>query len=132
MRELKVRSVESDTRLTLTAPLASTSVNNTVADTFYHEKEFGTNTDHYFSANYYDSALVQYINYYQLRRQAVLDYARKIADAWWHSGWIGDGTIVDGDTHLPPRAMAYGGLMLRALDGRLEMGLPGAASALLL
>ena len=121
VRSVAVRSVESDTRLTLTAPWPFASVSNTVADTYYHEKEFGTNLDHYFSANYYDSALVQYINYYRTGDQRFLDYARKIADAWWHSGWIGDGTIVDGDTHLPPRAMAYGGLMLRALDGRPEM-----------
>jgi hypothetical protein len=121
VRSVQVRSVESDTRLTLTAPWPFASVSNTVADTYYHEKEFGTNLDHYFSANYYDSALVQYINYYRSGDKRFLDYARKIADAWWHSGWIGDGTIVDGDTHLPPRAMAYGGLMLRALDGRPEM-----------
>ena len=120
-RSVEVRSVESDTRLTLTAPWPFASVSNAVADTYYHEKEFGTNLDHYFSANYYDSALVQYINYYRSGDKRFLDYARKIADAWWHSGWIGDGTIVDGDTHLPPRAMAYGGLMLRALDGRPEM-----------
>lgn len=121
VRVVKVRSVESDTSLTLTTPWAFTSVSNTVADTYYHEDEFGANTDHYFSANYYDTALVQYINYYRTGDKRFLDYARKIADAWWHSIWIGDGTIVGGDTHLPPRAMAYGGLMLRALDGRPEM-----------
>jgi hypothetical protein len=121
VRVVKVRSVESDTSLTLTAPWSFAPVSNTVADTYYHEDNFGANTDHYFGANYYDTALVQYINYYRTGDQRFLDYARKIADAWWHSVWIGDGTIVDGDTHLPPRAMAYGGLMLRALDGRPEM-----------
>ncbi len=121
VRVVKMRSVESDTSLTLTAPWPFASVSNTVADTYYHEDDFGANTDHYFSANYYDTALVQYINYYRTGDQRFLDYARKTADAWWHSVWIGDGTIVDGDTHLPPRAMAYGGLMLRALDGRPEM-----------
>jgi hypothetical protein len=121
VRVVKVRSVESDTSLTLTTPWPFAGVSNTVADTYYHEDEFGANTDHYFSANYYDTALVQYINYYRTGDQRFLDYARKTADAWWHSIWIGDGTIVGGDTHLPPRAMAYGGLMLRALDGRPEM-----------
>ncbi len=120
-RAVKVRSVDSDTSLTLTAAWSYAPVSNTVADTYYHEKEFGTNIDHYFSANYYDTALVQYLNYYRSGDKRFLDYARKTADAWWHSGWIGDGTITDGDTHLPPRAMAYGGLMLRALDGRPEM-----------
>jgi hypothetical protein len=124
VREVNVRSVESDTRLTLTAPWPYPSVNNTVADTFYHEKEFGTNIDHYFSANYYDSALVQYINYYRSGDQRFLDYARKIADAWWHSGWIGDGTIVDGDTHLPPRAMATAGRCCARSTVSRGMGLP--------
>ncbi len=120
-RNVKVRSVESDTSLTLTIPWPFASVNDTVADTYYHEPDFGANTDHYFSANYYDTALVQYINYHRTGDTRFLEYARKTADAWWHSGWIGDGTITTGDTHLPPRAMASAGLMLRALDGRPEM-----------
>jgi len=120
-RPMRVRSVESDTSLTLTSPWPFASVNDTVADTFYHEPDLGTNTDHFFLANYYDTALVQYINYYRTGDARFLNYARKTADALWHSGWIGDGTIATGDTHLPPRAMASAGLMLRALDGRPEM-----------
>jgi hypothetical protein len=121
-RIVKVRSVESDTSLTLASPWPFASVSDTVADTFYHELNFGNNTDHYYLANYYDTALVQYINYYRTRDPRFLEYARKTADALWHSQWIGDGTVVQGhDDHLPPRSMAFAGLMLRALDGRPEM-----------
>lgn len=121
-RIVKVRSVESDTSLTLASAWPFASASETVADTFYHELNFGNNTDHYYLANYYDTALVQYINYYRTRDRRFLEYARKTADALWHSQYIGDGTVVQGhDDHLPPRSMAFAGLMLRALDGRPEM-----------
>jgi hypothetical protein len=120
-RSVQVKSVESDTRLTLTGPWAYGSVSNTVADTFYQDPEWGSNTDRYYSDNYYDTALVQYINYYRTGETRYLDYARKTADAWWHSQWIGEGTVTGGPNHLPPRSMAFAGLMLRALDGRPEM-----------
>jgi hypothetical protein len=121
-RIVKVRSLESDASLTLASPWPFASVTDTVADTFYHELNFGNNTDHYYLANYYDTALVQYINYYRTGDPRFLEYARKTADALWHSQYIGDGTVVQGhDDHLPPRSMAFAGLMLRALDGRPEM-----------
>jgi hypothetical protein len=121
-RIVRVRSVDSDTSLTLADPWPFASVSDSVADTFYHELNFGTNTDHYYLANYYDTALVQYINYYRTGDTRFLDYARKTADALWHSQYIDDGTVVIGhDDHLPPRSMAFAGLMLRALDGRPEM-----------
>ena len=85
VRSVRVRSVESDNSLTLTTAWPYASVNDTVADTYYHEPDFGANTDHYFSANYYDTALVQYINYYRTGDTRFLEYARKIADALWHS-----------------------------------------------
>ena len=120
-RAVQVRSVESDTSLTLTAPWAFSSVSNTVADTYYADASYGPNTDRYYSDNYYDLALVQYINYYRTGDTRFLEYARKTADAWWHSQWINDGTVTGGTSHLPPRSMAFAGLMLRALDGRPEM-----------
>lgn len=121
-RAVKVRSVESDTRLTLTAPWSFNSVSDSVADTFYDNHDaYGANTDYYYLANYYDTALVQYLNYYRTGDPAFLEYARKIADAFWHSQWIGDGTVTEGVNHLPPRSMAFAGLILRALDGRPEM-----------
>ncbi len=120
-RSVRVRSIESDTSLTLASPWPYPSVIETVADTFYHELQFGTNTDHYYLANYYDTALVQYINFYRTGDNRFLNYARKIADALWHSQFMGDGTVVQGGSHLPPRSMAFAGLMLRALDGRPEM-----------
>jgi hypothetical protein len=120
-RSVQVKSVESDTRLTLTAPWSYATVNNTVADTYYQDPNWGANTDRYYSDNYYDTALVQYINYYRTGEVRFLEYARKTADAWWHSQFIGDGTVTGGPSHLPPRSMAFAGLMLRALDGRPEM-----------
>jgi hypothetical protein len=121
-RSLQVRSVESDTTLTLRTNWGFGSVNETVADTFHDDHSaYGANTDHYYLNNYYDTALVQYINYYRTGDSQFLEYARKTADAFWHSMWIGDGTVTDGINHLPPRSMAFSGLMLRALDGRPEM-----------
>ena len=122
VRNVKVKSVDSDTRLTLSAPWPFPSVSDTVADTFFHELNPGTNTDHYYLNNYYDTALVQYINYYRTGDARFLMYARKTADALWHSQYLGDGTVIQGNSnHLPPRSMAFAGLMLRALDGRPEM-----------
>jgi hypothetical protein len=121
-RNVQVRSIESDTQLTLTLPWAFASVNEAVADTFFDDHgTYGANTDHYYLNNYYDTALVQYINYYRTADPRFLGYARKTADAFWHSMWIGDGTVTEGFNHLPPRSMAFAGLMLRALDGRPEM-----------
>lgn len=122
IRNAKVRSIESDTSLTLAAAWPFAPVAETVADTFFHELNLGTNVDHYYLGNYYDTALVQYINYYRTGDARFLMYARKTADAFWHSQYIGDGTVVQGhNNHLPPRSMAFAGLMLRALDGRPEM-----------
>ena len=121
VRSVQVKSVESDTRMTLTAPWPYATVGNTVADTYYPDPDWGANTDRYYSDNYYDTALVQYINYYRTGDARFLEYARKTADALWHSQWIGDGTVTGGPNHLPPRSMAFAGLMLRALDGRPEM-----------
>jgi len=122
IRSVKVKSVDTDSRLTLSAPWPFASVSDTVADTFFHELNPGTNTDHYYLSNYYDTALVQYINYYRTGDARFLMYARKTADALWHSQYLGDGTVIQGNSnHLPPRSMAFAGLMLRALDGRPEM-----------
>ncbi|MEK6280172.1 MAG: hypothetical protein AABN95_07430 [Acidobacteriota bacterium] len=115
-RAVKVSSVDSDTQLTLSAPWPFDSVTRVLADTYYQN-----NTDHYYSDNYYDLALVQYINYYRTQDARFLSYARKTADAWWHSQYIADGTVTSGPNRLPPRSMAFAGLMLRALDGRPEM-----------
>ena len=121
-RPVRVRSVDSDTQLTLSSPWAFASITDTVADTFHDDHgTYGANTDHYYLANYYDTALVQYLNYYRTGDPRFREYARKTADAFWHSMWIGDGTVSEGINHLPPRAMAFAGLILRALDGRPEM-----------
>jgi hypothetical protein len=120
-RVVQVRSVESDNSLTLMAPWGYGTVSNTVADTYYVDPNEGPNTDHYYSDSYYDTVLVQYINYYRTGEVKFLQYARKMADARWHSQWVGDGTITGGPNHLPVRSLAFAGLMLRAMDGRPEM-----------
>src|SRR5256885_989122 len=96
-------------------------INNAKADTYHNESaEAIWNYDHYFRSAYYDTALVEYINYYRTGDAAFLSYARKMADALWASQYIDYGTVIQGSNHLPPRSQAFAGLMLRALDGKPE------------
>jgi hypothetical protein len=121
-RDVRVASVISDTQLTLTTPWTDSSVAGAKADTYYHDAPSGTwNNDRYYDTAYYDMALVQYTNYYRTGDPAFLAYARRAADSWWSSPYINYGTVTSGPDNLPPRSMAYAGLMLRALDGRPEM-----------
>jgi hypothetical protein len=120
---VRVASVEDDTHLTLTSPWSYASVVTTPADTnHYDSTQQQWNYDVYLNSMYYDTALVQYINYYRTGDPAFLGYARKAADSWWGSPWINFGTVVQGDYYLlgQPRNMAFAGLMLRALDGKPE------------
>ncbi len=120
-RETKVASVISDTRLVLTTAWTGASVSGAQADTQHQDPSWGWNQDRYYDSAYYDMALVQYINYYRTGDPSFLAYARKVADSWWGSPYIDHGTVTSGANNLPPRSMAYAGLMLRALDGRPEM-----------
>lgn len=117
-REVKVASVQSNTQLTLTAVWSFGSVSGAQADT-YHYHEGSLNYYHLEGWNYYDTALALYINYYRTNDPAFLAHARKVADAWWSTSAINFGTTFGG-TSFPPRAQAYAGLMLRALDGKPE------------
>jgi hypothetical protein len=120
-REVKIASVESDAQLTLASPWRFPAVNQTRADTHHRDAtQASWNYDHYARATYYDTALVEYINYYRTRDPAFRDYARKIADALWGSPYIDFGTVTEGPNHLPPRSQAFAGLMLRALDDKPE------------
>jgi len=120
-REVKVISVESDVALTLTSVWKFGPVNNAKADTYHNESaEAIWNYDHYLRSAYYDTALVEYINYYRTGDPAFINYARKMADALWGSQYIDFGTVLQGSNHLPPRSQAFAGLMLRALDGKPE------------
>ena len=69
--------------------------------------------DQYINLNYYDQGLVQYINYYRTGDTQFLTYARKIADSWWKSPAIQQGTNTDFDNGYAPRNASLGGLMLR-------------------
>ncbi|HEY9286334.1 MAG TPA: hypothetical protein VIP46_22975, partial [Pyrinomonadaceae bacterium] len=121
-RETKVARVESDTRLVLAAPWGFDPVAGAQADTHrFDPAQQGWNYDAYYDAMYYDLALAQYTNYYRTGDPQFLDYARRTADSWWASPYIDHGTVTGGPNNLPPRSMAYAGLMLRALDGRPEM-----------
>jgi hypothetical protein len=119
-REVKVASVESDTQLTLTQPWRFARVLNAKADTFHSDRDGTTNHDHYFRSAYYDTTLVEYINYYRTGDRKFLEYARRMADALWGSPYIDFGTVTEGPNHLGPRSQAFAGLMLRALDGKPE------------
>jgi hypothetical protein len=121
-RDVRVASVTSDTQLNLATPWTDSSLSGAKADTYYHDATLGIwNYDKYYDTAYYDMALVQYTNYYRTGDPAFLTYARRAADSWWASPYIGSGTVTSGPDNLPPRSMAYAGLMLRALDGRPEM-----------
>ncbi|HEX5705149.1 MAG TPA: hypothetical protein VFX97_18260 [Pyrinomonadaceae bacterium] len=120
-REVKVASVQSDTQLTLTAPWKFQDVRNANADTYHRDTYHASwNYDHYLRASYYDTALVEYINFYRTGDASFREYARKIADSLWGSQYMNFGTVTEGRNHLPPRSQAFAGLMLRALDGKPE------------
>ena len=119
-REVKVASVESDTQLTLTQPWRFARVLNGKADTFHSDRNGTTNHDHYLRAAYYDTTLVEYINFHRTGNRQFLEYARKMADALWGSPYVDFGTVTEGPNHLGPRSQAFAGLMLRALDGKPE------------
>jgi len=120
-REVKVASVQSDGHLTLTSTWRFASVTNAKADTHHYDQtQASWNYDHYLRSAYYDTALIEYINFYRTGDPAFLTYARKLADALWGSQHMDFGTITQGPNHLPPRSQAFAGLMLRALDGKPE------------
>lgn len=72
--------------------------------------------------NHYDLPLCLYMQYYRTGDPALLDYARRVADRWWDSQFIGRGSAqVPGPSRPGPLYSGLSGLMLRALDGRPEM-----------
>ena len=120
-RQVQVLSVQSDTEMTLTAPWAYASQQNALADTLYNDGN-GWNSDTYINLNYYDLGLCLYVLYYRTGDAQYLADARKIADSWWKSPHIKEGTIRTFDTFTyTPRNVSLGGLILRAMDGRPEM-----------
>ncbi len=121
MRAVQVASVQSDTQLTLTAPWQFESVNNSVADTDYEDQSEGWAHDAVINRNYYDLALCLYQEYYRTEDQRFLQEARRVADFWWRTDMSKEGRERDPSRWPQPRAIALGGLMLRALDGRPEM-----------
>ena len=120
-RQVQVLSVQSDTEMTLTAPWAYASQSNATADTLYNDGN-GWNSDTYINFNYYDLGLCLYVLYYRTGDAKYLADARKVADSWWKSPHIKEGTVRTFDTFTyTPRNVSLGGLILRAHDGRPEM-----------
>jgi len=120
-RQVQVLSVQSDTEMTLTAPWTYASQSNATADTLYNDGN-GWNSDAYINFNYYDLGLCLYVLYYRTGDAKYLADARKVADSWWKSPHIKEGTVRTFDTFTyTPRNASLGGLILRALDGRPEM-----------
>ncbi len=110
-----VAAILDDTHLQLTAPYRNGSGS---------ARTYGAVTaadlDAYVNLNYYDQALVQYVNYYRTGDAAFQGYARKISDSWWKAPQINEGKTPAEDS-FAPRNSSLAGLMLRALDGRPEM-----------
>lgn len=120
-QQVQVRSVQSDTQLTLTAPYAYANQTGVQADTEYSDGS-NINGDVYMNANYYDLALCLYVLYYRTGDPQHLAAARKVADSWWLSSPIRSGASRDFENRgYSPRNSSLGGLMMRALDGRPEM-----------
>lgn len=120
-RQVQVLSVESDTQMTLTVPWAYASQSDASADTLYTDGS-NWNSDIYINLNYYDLGLCLYTLYYRTGDPRHLADARKVADSWWKSPHIKEGTIRTFDTFTyTPRNSSLGGLILRAIDGRPEM-----------
>jgi hypothetical protein len=112
-----IASVQSDTQLTLAAAWTNPTASGVVGSTHYNN-----NIDQYLFGNYYDEALIQYINYYRTGDTRYLNYARKIADSYWKMPHSDEGRNRNFDiANIPPRHASLGGLMLRAMDGRPEM-----------
>ncbi|HKU77039.1 MAG TPA: hypothetical protein VJR02_24220 [Pyrinomonadaceae bacterium] len=114
-RDYIVASVEDDTHLTISVVWEQP---NASGRTF--SKVSGDQLDEYINLNYYDQGFCQYINYYRTGDSRFLTYARKIADSWWKTPFIGEGNT-DVTSSLAPRNISLNGLILRALDGRPEM-----------
>jgi len=108
-------SVNSDTSLTLSQSWQPTTQSGRTFST-----ATGDESNAFLDANYYDQAMVQYINYYRTGDVRFRDYARKIADSWWQASFIDEGRTPF-TNQIAPRSVSLNGLMLRALDGRPEM-----------
>ena len=82
----------------------------------------GAELDAYIGNNYYDQSLCHAISHKRSSDPEFLTLARKVADSWWLGPHIGAGTVRTFDTFShTPRNASLGGLILRALDGRLEL-----------
>lgn len=78
--------------------------------------------DDFINRNYYDLGLALYIAHRRTGDVGFQTLARKVADAWWQSPHIKEGTVRTFDTFTyTPRNSSLGGLILRALDGRAEL-----------
>lgn len=78
--------------------------------------------DPYIQNNYYDLGLAMKVAYKRTGNEEFQTLFRKIADSWWKSPHIKEGTVRTFDTFThTPRNASLGGLILRALDGRPEM-----------
>lgn len=79
-------------------------------------------SDAYINANYYDQGLAQAIAHKRTGDPEFLAHANKIADSWWLSPHIKEGTVRTFDTFTyTPRNVSLGGLILRAMSGRRDM-----------
>ena len=77
----------------------------------------GAELDNYILTNYYDLGLGLAIAHRRTGDPEFLALSRKVADSWWKSPHIKEGTVRTFDTFThTPRNASLGGLILRALD----------------
>lgn len=122
LRPHYIASVTSDTELQMTVAWGKTSEdwNQPTQSVRPYLTADGDELNAYINRNYYDQALVQYINFYRTGDTRFRDYARKIADSWWKHPAADEGRTPY-ELSFAPRVSSVSGLMLRALDGRPEM-----------
>ncbi|HEV2863998.1 MAG TPA: hypothetical protein VGX48_23580 [Pyrinomonadaceae bacterium] len=113
----------SQQQLTLAEPFPSdTAAVGVPWHTDAVDKETGKYAGSVFEeASRYDLALICYRQFYRTGLTRWLAGARKVADSRWASDFIQHGTVTQGPMHLPPFVAEFGGLIMRAADGRPEM-----------
>ncbi len=117
-RLLYVSSCPSDTEILTNVPYAYASA----AGVQFQRWDASVTRRWSEGLNYYDSALVQYQNYYRTGIDDFLTYARTLADGWWRIPQIDGGRDPNSRDigFMPPRRVSLAGLLLRSMEGKPE------------
>lgn len=112
--EYRVLSVTDDTHLTLTTNYAQA----TNATREFHTAA-GAGGD-YVASDRYDMARTFYVQYHRSGLTKWRTLARKVADSWWLSPHILNGTVTGGGDFLPNYNSVVTGWIMRAMDSKPE------------